>query len=317
MNFDVKDRTIMLVRHGSHAYGTNTPESDEDFKGVCIPTKDHFLGFMNTFEQHESMASKTGTGVDSVIYSLAKFAKLAADCNPNIIEVLHVDDSDVVKIDQFGEHLRSIRDHFISKKAKHTFSGYAHAQLKRIKTHRSWLLNPPLIEPTRKEFGLSETMKVSQSELGAFEQLMNEQGEINVSRDVMTLFLRERDYQTKRAQFDQYVNWKKTRNPKRAFIEEKHGYDTKHGYHLMRLMRMCKEILETHRVIVKRTVDRDELMAIRNGQVSYDELIERADRLESECEVLYETSTLRKQPDRQFLDKQIVDITERYLTMRG
>lgn len=27
----LKDGTVLLVRHGSHAYGTNTPESDEDF----------------------------------------------------------------------------------------------------------------------------------------------------------------------------------------------------------------------------------------------------------------------------------------------
>lgn len=36
--------TVLLVRHGSHAYGTNTPASDEDFKGVAIPPKEYFLG---------------------------------------------------------------------------------------------------------------------------------------------------------------------------------------------------------------------------------------------------------------------------------
>src|ERR1044072_8096814 len=141
MNFDLDARTILKVKHGSHAYGTNVVTSDVDVKGVCIEPLSHQLGFLHSFEQHELMASR-GHSHDLVIYSLKKFAKLAADCNPNIIEVLHVDDSDVLFIDEFGDRLREIRDEFLSKKAKFTFSGYAHAQLKRIKTHRAWLLDP-------------------------------------------------------------------------------------------------------------------------------------------------------------------------------
>ena len=29
---------LFLCKFGSHLYGTNTPESDEDFKGVYLPT---------------------------------------------------------------------------------------------------------------------------------------------------------------------------------------------------------------------------------------------------------------------------------------
>ena len=45
--------------------------------------------------------------------------------------------------------------------------------------------------------------------------------------------------------WEQYNKWKDTRNEKRAALEAKYGYDTKHGMHLIRLMRQCKEILET------------------------------------------------------------------------
>ncbi len=315
MNFDVNARTILFVRHGSHAYGLNTPTSDEDFKGVCIKPRECYLGFLNRFEQHEQMGSKTD-GVDSVIYSLDKFTHLAADCNPNIIEVLHVADEDVLTINEFGEELRSIKDDFLSRKAKFTFAGYAHAQLKRIKTHRSWLLNPPKGAPTRSDFGLSETTKVSQSELGAFEAAVRDGIEVEMPKDVLTLFTREKQYQSAKMYHDQYNNWVKTRNPARAELEAKHGYDTKHGMHLLRLMRMCKEILITHKVQVKR-MDRDELLAVRNGLRSYDDLVNEAEHLEAECDELYKTSTLRKEPDRQVLDKVIVDMTDRYLRLHG
>lgn len=305
----------MFVRHGSFAYGTNVQGSDEDFKGICIKPKACYFGFVQKFEQFEHMGSKSD-GVDKVIYSLDKFVALAADANPNIIEVLHVDDSDVLRMDEFGEELRSFKDDFLSKKAKFTFAGYAHAQLKRIKTHRAWLLNPPKSPPDRREFGLSDTDKVSKSELGAFDS-MSEQGLVEeLPKSVVTLFTKEKAYQSAKTHYDQYLNWVKTRNPKRAEFEAKFGYDVKHGMHLIRLMRMCKEILTTGKVLVKRP-DSEELLAIRFGKRSYDDLVGEAERLEVECEELYKTSTLRKEPDRVLLDKRIIDMTDRYLRLHG
>jgi len=312
MHFDLDARTILLVKHGSHAYGLNTPTSDLDVKGVCIKPADCYFGFLKRFEQAELMVSK-GHEQDRVVYSLEKFATLAADCNPNIIEVLHVADEDVLKIDPFGERLRSMRDTFLSKKAKFTFSGYAHAQLKRIKTHRAWLLDPPKAPPSRKDSGLPEGTKVSASELGSFESLMSKGVELEMPKDVMTLFVRERAYQSALAHWKQYENWKATRNPARASLEAAHGYDTKHGMHLIRLMRMCRELLTTGKVVVKRP-DRDELLAVRNGERSYDALLEEAERIEAECDVLYQTSTaLPREPDRTAIDAEIVEMTREYL----
>lgn len=316
MHFDVESRTIFLAKHGSYAYGLNVATSDEDFKGVCVKPKECYFGFLQKFEQFEHMGSKSD-GIDKVIYALDKFTGLAAECNPNIVEVLHVADEDVLFINDFGEQLRSIRNDFLSKKAKFTFTGYAHAQLKRIKTHRAWLLSPPSHCPTRAEYKLSETTKVSASELGAFEAALTAGIEMELSRDVLTLFTREKQYQAAKMHYDQYVNWTKSRNPARAELEAKYGYDTKHGMHLLRLQTMGVEILRDHVVNVKRTHDREALLAVRFGQVSYDELIERAESLERECDELYKTSTLRKEPDRVALDKFIVDLTERYIRKHG
>lgn len=310
MNFDVRARTILRVVHGSYAYGTNVPTSDRDVKGVCIEPMSHRLGFLHSFEQFERAASK-GHDTDEVIYALWKFAKLASDCNPNIIEVLHVDDSDVFEMDDFGAELRHHRYAFLSRKAKFTFSGYAHAQLKRIKTHRAWLLNPPVAPPTRKEFGLSEATKLTTSELGAFEASVAQGMDIELPKDVLTLFVKEKQYASAKMHFDQYVNWTKTRNPARSALEAKYGYDTKHGMHLLRLMRMCVEILKTGHVYVRRP-DAAELLTVRNGGWEYDRLIEEAERLQALCDELYETSMLQHEPDRAFLDNLIVDMTLRY-----
>src|SRR5690606_2889873 len=142
MNFDVESRTILKVKHGSHCYGLNTPTSDLDIKGICIEPLPYHLGFAKNFEQFIQEASK-GHEHDLVIYSFKKFAKLAADANPTVIEVLFTENEDILFCDSFGLEIREFRQNFLSSKAKHTFMGFAHSQLKRIKTHRAWLRNPP------------------------------------------------------------------------------------------------------------------------------------------------------------------------------
>jgi len=316
MHFNIEERTIFLARHGSHAYGLNVASSDEDYKGVCIKPKECYFGFLQKFEQLEHMGSKSD-GIDKVIYSLDKFASLAIDCNPNIIEVLHVAEEDVLVCTEFGEALRAIKDDFLSKKAKFTFAGYAHSQLKRIKTHRSWLLDPPKAAPSRSDFHLSETSKVSASELGAFEASVREGIEVELPKDVLTLFTREKQYQAAKAHYDQYCNWVKSRNPARAQLEAQFGYDTKHGMHLLRLQTMGVEILRDGVVNVKRTNDREKLLSVRHGQVSYDQLVEEAEALEAQSEELYKTSTLRKEADRKKVDAIIIDLTERFLRKHG
>jgi uncharacterized protein len=303
--------TILLVRHGSHAYGTNTPESDEDFKGVAVPPKPYFLGTMHRFEQAVLQAPDP----DVVIYDIRKFINLAADCNPSIIEVLWTYESDHIVKTPLGQLLVNSRHNFLSKRIKFTFMGYAVAQLKRIKSHRNWLLNPPKAKPTRAEFGLSEMSRMTKTEFGAagtFESpvAMKEAG---IPDSIVEAYIKERDYNAAKRYYDQYMNWKATRNPKRAAIEEQFGYDCKHAGHLVRLILMAGEAMSTGQVIVKRP-DRDELLAIRNGAWSYDRVIEFAEKSEADLDKSYaECNVLPREPDREFLDRLCVQIVEQVI----
>lgn len=310
-DFDVEKRTILRVRHGSHCYGLNTPTSDIDEKGVCIPPMKYHFGFLNNFEQFESMASKGGDK-DLVIFSLAKFARLASQCNPNIIEMLFVDESDILYCDDFGDELLAIRNEMISKEAFKRFSGYAKGQLHRIKSHRSWLLNPPKEKPIRSTFDLPEKATFSKSELVVLDKQFESEQQIADAKDLYRLFLKEKAYSSACEQWAKYNNWLKTRNPQRAELEAKSGFDTKHGMHLIRLMRMCKEIMTDGKVNVRRN-DREELLAIRNGQRSYDSVVEEAERLDQESYELYKTSSLPEKANVKKIDSLVVELTNTYI----
>jgi hypothetical protein len=92
-----------------------------------------------------------------------------------------------------------------------------------------------------------------------------------------------------------------------------HG-NCKNAYHLVRLLRMCREILTLGKVIVKRP-DRDELLAIRNGAWKYEELVDWAAKQDAELTVLAKTSALPNDSNRKALDKLCQSLVEASLAV--
>ena len=286
---------IFLTLHGSHGYGTATQDSDCDIRGVCIPPKKYYTGYLHSFEHLERKEPN-----DLTIYELQKFCKLAADCNPNIIELLYMPQSKWIHWLPAWEQLVENRHLFLSKKAKFTFSGYAVSQLKRIKNHYHWLNIEEPTKPTREEYSLPNHMKMTVSE----EQVVHKLLQNDVLPDPTTVrdyITREQRYREAYDKWETYTNWKAHRNPYRHDLEERYGYDTKHALHLIRLMRMCKEILADGVVLVERP-DAEELLEIKNGKWTYEELIQWAEDMDASLDELYKTSTLQKEPDRNAID---------------
>lgn len=285
---------------GSHMYGTSRPESDIDKRGVCVPPKNVVMGFARNFEQQEF------PGEDTTVFSLTKFMKLAAECNPNVIELLFAPEECVETMIYPWDRLLERRQEFLTAQAYPKFSGYAQGQLKRIKSHRAWLLNPPKSKPARKDYDLSD----SSAGIGEFSKGVDV-GEI--SGEVIDVIRREKAYNSAKVQFSQYQHWKANRNPARAELEAANGYDTKHAMHLVRLLRMGKQILTEGQLSVRRD-DADELLAIRNGKWTYDELMEYVTPLHEELETIYKNKTyvVPERVDREKLSDFCVELHEMF-----
>lgn len=344
-------RTIYMTKHGSHAYGTSLPTSDLDLRGIAIAPKDYYLGFMQTFEQ------AVQTNPDLQIFELKKFLRLACDANPNVLELLYTDPEDHLLFTPTMARLMANREFFLSRKAKHTFSGYAISQLKRINIHYRWLKNPPKAPPTRAEFGLPERTVIPADQLAAAQSTIQKEldsmswkdfdGLDDATRQELknqfearllkitgwgwteleekywmaavkqigydTNFIRlldlERQYTSRLREWQSFQTWKATRNPARAELEAKFGYDTKHALHLVRLLRMCREILVEGKVYVRRP-DAEELLQIRAGAWSYEELVAWAMAQDTELYEVMKTSPLPVQPDRKRIDALCLELIE-------
>ena len=103
-----------------------------------------------------------------------------------------------------------------------------------------------------------------------------------------------------------YWNWMKSRNEAR-WIDQENGklnYDQKNLMHCIRLMLSAKNILQEGEPIVR--FEGDELAylkKIRAGEFEYEEIMERANKIEKEIDVLFAASTLPERPDKDKLDK--------------
>lgn len=84
---------------------------------------------------------------------------------------------------------------------------------------------------------------------------------------------------------------------KRAELVEKYGFDCKNGSHLIRLLKMCVEYLQTGKLQVRRTTDAQTLIDIKTGKWSFMDVQVEADRLFKEAERAYKDSELPENVD--------------------
>ncbi len=280
----IERHTILKVIWGSQAFGTASPQSDTDVRGVCIPPARYLLG-LSAFEQYEDAAT------DTVIYGLAKFTVLAMANNPNMLDILWAEERHVLHVDDYGRELQALRTHFLSTRVAKTYAGYADSQLKRMETHYRWLHDPPDHQPAPYEFGAERDAK------GGYRFPNTHQ---------------ERAYRSALAHWQNYVDWRANRNPERSALEERHGYDTKHAAHLLRLYRMGIEILREHVVRVYRP-DAGWLKEVLQGRYDYPELMGLVAELRAELANAEAASTLPPEPDAGVIEGAVIELQRRAL----
>jgi predicted nucleotidyltransferase len=125
--FDIPRHTIYSCLSGSTAYGTNTPTSDIDMKGIVVPPDNYVLG-LREFEQAENKVN------DAVFYSLRKFFTLAYKNGPHAIEMLFTDDRHKKIVTPLMTTILQHRHKFLSNQLQYSLGGYAFAQLKQMRT---------------------------------------------------------------------------------------------------------------------------------------------------------------------------------------
>jgi predicted nucleotidyltransferase len=126
------EKMIVKLQFGSHLYGTATEDSDLDYKGVFLPTKNQIL--LNRIPKAYNITTKKGNkikntseDVDTEIYSLHYFIELACQGQTNALDMLHAPDNMILEKSIVWDGIIRNRYRFYTKNLK-AFIGYARKQ---------------------------------------------------------------------------------------------------------------------------------------------------------------------------------------------
>lgn len=348
----IQDNTIFLTRHGSHAYGTNIETSDEDYKGVAIPPLKYFLGTMHHFEQAELKSPDPDAVIYDIrkFFNLSAannpslIEVLFTDPSDHLYvdnlgqEILNHRDDFLSKRIRFSfagyanSQLHRIKLHrgYLLNPPSHLPTreefglpnqtlipqdqlAAAEADIQKELDRANFDFMEEMTEPMKIGVRNAFTEMLATLKLSTEDQWLSATRKIGLSDNFIEIMQKERSYKNLKSQWDKYQEWKRNRNPARAAMEAQFGFDGKHGLHLIRLLRMCVEVLSTGKVIVKRP-DREELLAIRRGGWTYDQLVSEAESLDARAEELYRTSNvIPKSPNSEKLDQLCIKLVAKRL----
>lgn len=119
-------------------------------------------------------------------------------------------------------------------------------------------------------------------------------------------------------EYKDYWDWVAMRNETRYLGNREHGkdYDAKNMMHTIRLLQVAEEIVRDGHLNVRRA-NRDELLAIKAGNLEYDELLEMATGLMERIEGYTEVSPLPDSPDRERIERVLVEMREGLYVKEG
>jgi predicted nucleotidyltransferase len=332
---------------GSQCYGTALPTSDVDIRGIFLNTN------RDVFSLFPAPVQVGDEKHDTVYYELRRFIELALNNNPQILEMLAIPEDCIKYISPIWQKIIDNRHLFICKKARHTFSGYAIAQVKKAKGQHKWVHNAKSEKrPVLSDFcwivpnsstswkpipvtDYTDDILFSNCKISGFEHLPYSYrlyGPFNtkdvgvfhggvpypksITKDeeqkfIGMLIVNHDAYTQELRDWQNYWEWKKNRNDARWIAQEKGeiDFDTKNMAHCIRLLLSGINILKNHLPIVRLTgSDLTLVKDIRAGMYNYDDIMSMVQIYEADLLKLYETSSLRNEPDRNAINNLYLEI---------
>jgi hypothetical protein len=297
--FPLEPHLVILGLMGSHSHGTYLPPEepdavdDIDLMGFVVPPIEYHLGLPRW--QHWTLQVDE---LDVVLYSLEKAVRLLLKSNPNIVGLLWLRDDEYLHRHPAFALLHSRRDIFSSQAAAEAFAGYAADQLKRMEAFD--LERMTEYEALTKTIGARGPVgDVVEADAARLKHIA-----ANWPMDIEVI---NRFRKLHREHFSGYMG------AKRKAMVRKYQYDVKNAAHLIRLLRMGNEFIQTGTLQVYRTTDADELKRIKRGGWTLEQVKDEAARLFAGVEAARARSPLKVEPDADAANALLIDLHRRFL----
>ena len=314
-NLENQDNERVIFRGvvGSRAYGTNTPDSDTDIRGIFVVPS---IEYAYLSQPPNQVSDKRN---DRTYYSLRRFCELASNANPTAIEMLYLPEDCILTSSLAYSILRNKRRMFLTGKIIDSYIGYAMSQIKKARgtnkrVWNPWPENPPIPDdycsllddvkgvttPVSKSNVNLMNCKVRRllgngsSNIFALYDYQEPTGgvfrggmiyeskveDLHLDKRVGLLIYNEQSFNNAKRQHQEYWEWRKHRNESRWIAQERGemDYDTKNMMHLVRLLLVGENIVKNGEPIIRFEGEELELLlSIKRGELSFDEIMSYAE----------------------------------------
>jgi hypothetical protein len=310
-------KTIVKLMFGSQLYGTNTPDSDQDFKGVFLPSKEQILlgkipKSINESTKKENQLKNTSKDVDFETYSLHYFIYLACEGETVALDMLHAPDNMIIEKSHIWNLIVAERERFYTKNLK-AFVGYGRRQASKYGIKGSRLNDAQKVLDALKRVNdstnrcrLLDIWPILPTGEHIFKHPPNENG--------------ERMYEVCGRKIGEKVTLQYARETVKRFVDnygerarkaaDNEGIDWKAVSHACRAAYQVKQIL-LENTIVFPLKEAKFLKSVKCGELDYQTIVApKLEDLMTEVEELSLKSNLPDKVDRKFWDRFIINVLE-------
>jgi hypothetical protein len=321
---------ILEIKFGSHLYGTNTENSDLDFKGIYLPTaKEIVLGkikrTVSDGRNKELFERNNKDDVDSDFFSLDRFLALLTEGQTVALDMLFVTPENIVNITEQGSHIMyeidTNKERLLTRNIN-AFVGYARQQAARygIKGSRMDVLKRTK-EMLDSMASVNMYDKLSDFPL-SIEALVEECGKL-ISLEKTPLveivllkgpkgLIDAPHLQVNGRAIPFHATVKYAREVVGKMLDnygqrahKAHlagGVDWKALSHAVRVNREALELLTTGKITFPRP-ERELLLKIKTGQLPYEQVAEIIEQGLTDLTAAHATSKLRNEPDQEWVNE--------------
>lgn len=310
----IEDNTHYEVMMGSVAYGVSDDTSDVDVYGFCMPPKEqifpHLAGEVldfstpanrfTTYQQHHIQDKDSGKEYDLCIYSIQRFFRLCMENNPNMVDALFVPNRCILHSTAIGQLVREHRRLFLHKGCWPKFKGYSYGQKSKLIVKKKNNEKLSLVFDFLDDNGLEKKLDFIE-----ITDELKRRGLLEGYDEIESKDSRFTDISDKDLLWIYTAFLSLSRREKNTLSK---GMDTKFGYHVVRLLLECEQILTQGDLDLE--ANRDQLRYIKNGGWSIEKIEEFFKDKEKQLEKVYAESKLPWGPDEEAIHKLLMNCIE-------
>jgi len=324
--------TLARMVFGSHLYGTNTPDSDRDYKEIFIPTvTDILLQRATKTSRSRSTGDPNAKNVagdeDVEQFSLHGYMKLLCDGQTVAVDMLFAPPSAMIESSWHWDEIQDHRHRFVSRAIK-PFVGYCRAQANKygIKGSRmaaaeaaagafTLFVDQPYMRLEECEATIADLVAAHPEHI-SIEPRVHPQNKdavvdhLSVCGKLAPFTLRLPQVAAMYGSlFDRY-------GERARQAKDNQGVDWKALMHARRIQQQAVELLDTGHITFPRP-NAHELLAIRTGSRPYVEVGAEIEQGMVKLEQAMGRSTLQNKPDKKLADRMVLTAYQSRVSLIG